>query len=878
MNKRVIAWLLLAVLLSALLPGAGAEETRVIRTSEAAEYIAAGITDQDAMIALAYREEFGPDAEVEIRADGSIVSVNGYPYRTVEAGFNIRSVEDKIRAETEWVDYPFWRPATRYDGNLANMSLIMAICSARDRLREADPKTFDPSQDVEAYLRSAGFTDIRKDDYSKETSIYTISTAIGSRRMEQGDGEPFTLIAVGICGSAYKNEWQSNIAAGYGDMHEGFRSASDLVIDRIAGYITTRGIRGRIKLWLSGFSRAAAVANLTAGRLTRAGAFAKEDVYAYTFATPAAVLNPPETGDENIFNILCPTDMVPQIMPGEWSFGRFGTDLWLPVQEFSAIGELAAEGREAAVKDSFGIEIHYSAALNLRMRLLLSMVIEAIGSRENYTQNIQGAAVGVMQKMDTSNLLATMRQLMLAVKDSDEETRARLDGLLNFVVRVFGNALTRTELADVNRNSGSTLLLLFTEHREDSYLGSMDIIRNGLFEDAPEFTYVMVKGPVNLTLVPERGDGWLMALTKTGQLMSRNLVTGTVTENPEFKDYYLERIGDVSIAAIPGDASIRVRWEAVADGTVEVRQARCGLHVTSRFPGAASGVMKVTAGDTGTAWAPEHPEGILPEGFRTETWEPSEIAGFLDIAAPPVSWRILTAVMILLVGLAIFLVLRLAALFFPNRKKNGTALWVLLAVFCVAVAEAECCYWLMADRPSVRLLWKAIAGAAVLAAYFLRRDKGSSLWDGMLPGLAVIIAGDLTMTFYPLPGLVPFIAGHVLLAVGFLRRKSMNRFRWLQWALLCVPAVAVIIIAFVPRAGAAAWGAAVFTPVLLLIFYSTSGYPFRIRYAATLLLFSDLLLGIWGTIWQEPLTHILSSVLLAASLMLLARAAGEKTG
>lgn len=44
-----------------------------------------------------------------------------------------------------------------------------------------------------------------------------------------------------------------------------------MVIDRIAGYIATHGIKGRIKLWMSGYSRAAAVVNLTAGRLTQAG-------------------------------------------------------------------------------------------------------------------------------------------------------------------------------------------------------------------------------------------------------------------------------------------------------------------------------------------------------------------------------------------------------------------------------------------------------------------------------------------------------------------------------------------------------------------------------------------------------------------------------
>ena len=501
MAKRTAACLLFFSFIFTLVSAVWAEEIRVINTSDALDVETMDSERSiDQLIAEIYLDEFGPNVVVEIGEDSTPVSVNGYPYQNVQASFNVRGTEDKFTGDTDWVDYPFWQPATQYNGNLANMSLIMALCSARDLPRNEDLETFDPSQNVEDYLKQAGFTDIRKDDYSKETSIYTISTAIGSRRMEHEGEEPFTLIAVGVCGGGYNNEWQSNITAGSGELHEGFRSASDLVIDRIAGYIATRGIKGRIKIWISGFSRAAAVANLTAGRLARAGTFPKEDIFAYTFATPAAVMNPPKTGDENIFNILCPTDIVPQVMPAEWGYGRYGQDLWLPVKEFSTLGEVVTKERELFVKDSFGIDIHYSATLNMRMRMLISMMLDAVGNRDNYVQNIQDAAVHIMQNKNASNLLTTLRNLLLSVKESDAQSREKLDQLLNFVIRVFGNALTRTELAEVNQNSGSSLLLLFTEHREDSYLANWRVNQVGMFEDDEDFTYVLVKGPVDLYL------------------------------------------------------------------------------------------------------------------------------------------------------------------------------------------------------------------------------------------------------------------------------------------------------------------------------------------------------------------------------------------
>lgn len=43
------------------------------------------------------------------------------------------------------------------------------------------------------------------------TEEYTVSTAMGFKKMEHEGEEPYTLIAVGVCGANYDNEWQSNM-------------------------------------------------------------------------------------------------------------------------------------------------------------------------------------------------------------------------------------------------------------------------------------------------------------------------------------------------------------------------------------------------------------------------------------------------------------------------------------------------------------------------------------------------------------------------------------------------------------------------------------------------------------------------------------------
>ena len=184
-----------------------------------------------------FEYRFGLDAKVETDENGDPVSVNGYPTQLVRAGFNNLGQRESFQMEIDFVDYPFLQPATQFDGNLAAMSLIMAGCANRALgFRNVPAKDFDPALNLVHFLSDAGFTDIREDDYSKVPTMFTVSTAMGHRVMTHEGEEPFTLIAIGVCGEGYKNEWESNMTAGTGSIHEGFGSATQLVIDRLAGY------------------------------------------------------------------------------------------------------------------------------------------------------------------------------------------------------------------------------------------------------------------------------------------------------------------------------------------------------------------------------------------------------------------------------------------------------------------------------------------------------------------------------------------------------------------------------------------------------------------------------------------------------------------
>ena len=139
-----------------------------------------------------------------------------------------------------------------------------------------------------------------------------------------------TLVAVAVRGGGYGCEWSSNFNVGEGqDFHDGFNTAAKAVYRNVVKYVSQ--IEGDVKLWVTGYSRGAAVANLLAAKLddysSSTSQFDAEDIFTYTFATPQGVTTSQNTTDDlykNIFNIVNPGDVVPMVAPSGWNFTRYG--------------------------------------------------------------------------------------------------------------------------------------------------------------------------------------------------------------------------------------------------------------------------------------------------------------------------------------------------------------------------------------------------------------------------------------------------------------------------------------------------------------------------------------------------------------------------
>ena len=162
----------------------------------------------------------------------------------VALAFEVRAVTDTITSRkvsdfpVECEDSYFDASSFVYNHKLAQASLGMALSA----FRPTTDKSIIPNEHLIKFLDECGFKSLRSDDYDKEPSPYTVSTVIGRKDLVDKNGESYTLLAVGICGGGYSNEWLSNFSVGSGIRHEGFDSAAHLVFNRILGDVLTEPV------------------------------------------------------------------------------------------------------------------------------------------------------------------------------------------------------------------------------------------------------------------------------------------------------------------------------------------------------------------------------------------------------------------------------------------------------------------------------------------------------------------------------------------------------------------------------------------------------------------------------------------------------------
>ena len=241
----------------------------------------------------------------------------------------------------------FEHPSTEYDPHLATAGVCMVISSFTDFGPFDESWYLNQSKFVKEYFSAIGFNSFAvNEDYKKSATFDSIGLAAAKR--EFGD---YTVVAITPRSGGYFREWGNNMHLGDGSqsdmMHEGWYNAANKLISFLDGYVSENNVKGKVKLWMNGFSRGGATVNIAAGlidnKLARGekifsnGAYTtRDDVYAYTYEAPQGanvnskgVKAPKDALYDNIFNIVNPLDIVPKVAMKEYGFTRFGRDKYV---------------------------------------------------------------------------------------------------------------------------------------------------------------------------------------------------------------------------------------------------------------------------------------------------------------------------------------------------------------------------------------------------------------------------------------------------------------------------------------------------------------------------------------------------------------------
>lgn len=292
MKKRIISLLLCLVLIVSLVPAAAAADTGDARTVTVRYASGHGENDHDYEATFTYSDE--------------LFTKSGYTYRQ----------------------------------DLAEMSLGLAFAAFSSKDSQYSDNYATGNRNFVSMAEQCGFENIQSNKWMfqpAETDSIGINCASKTIR---DNGGSYTLIAVGVRGNNYHAEWGGNARLDATGEHKGFALGRDQALDYLRSYIADTGISGRVKIWIAGYSRSAAVANMVSGALDNGYSLGEgvslspHDLYCYCYETPMGTTKNQVQGRlyDNIQNLVNENDLVTYVAFDNWDFARYGVDHVVPTK------------------------------------------------------------------------------------------------------------------------------------------------------------------------------------------------------------------------------------------------------------------------------------------------------------------------------------------------------------------------------------------------------------------------------------------------------------------------------------------------------------------------------------------------------------------
>lgn len=283
----------------------------------------------------------------------------------------VRSIVDSD--EIYYSDSFFSRANSEYDHELARASLALSMTAFRKK-------------HVMTFMKDLGYENLISYRYDQNGDEDKVALVMGHKTIDRADSsaeDHQNLIAVAIRGGKYGDEWGSNGRVGYdGELfgyHYGFHKAAEDAIVQLKEYAADNNLDlDESVVWIAGFSRGAAVANVMGAMLTGGAledsqnlvTILPQNLFCYTFASPNTIsesfvtgsgagssnqvasgtVSDSVTGEQQtiqrgLYNIVNPLDIVTRLpmnakgisktskgktIKYNWDYVKYGTTLSLP--------------------------------------------------------------------------------------------------------------------------------------------------------------------------------------------------------------------------------------------------------------------------------------------------------------------------------------------------------------------------------------------------------------------------------------------------------------------------------------------------------------------------------------------------------------------
>ena len=207
-------------------------------------------------------------------------------------------------------DALFLNDAKVYNKDLAELSFGAAVTASTKEI-------------TTKFYEDCHFSDVLAAHYEETPTALSVAYTLAHKTIED-----YELVALSSRWFDYRKEWENNFVIGSEGDHEGFSNRSNEVYTALESYATTYAQNRPIKLWITGYSRGGAIANVLSSLILRDNRMSIEqsNMFTYTFDAPNGLSEEHAIRYENVHNIVNSGDLITNFAPNVYGLKRCGID------------------------------------------------------------------------------------------------------------------------------------------------------------------------------------------------------------------------------------------------------------------------------------------------------------------------------------------------------------------------------------------------------------------------------------------------------------------------------------------------------------------------------------------------------------------------